>query len=291
MQLSLLLALPYRLSPELVAKLGAVAMSVNIDYQGDRRRVVLVTGATGGIGRATSLAFAKTGQYDLALHYNSASHETRDQLASDVAGVMSAGQHIKYEFFQADLGNYDSVRRMHKQVVDSIGDIDVLFNNAGATGGMTGVQSLADVPIDTFEQTWRVNTGSGILLAQLCLPHMEEQNWGRIIFDSSVAAFTGGFVGPHYASSKSAMHGFIHWLANNVAKKGVTVNGVAPAMITDTAMMGNPDTEDMERRIAQKLPVGRLGRPQEIAETVMWMVNTAFVTNKVVTVDGGMYPY
>jgi 3-oxoacyl-[acyl-carrier protein] reductase len=133
-----------------------------------------------------------------------------------------------------------------------MGNIDVLFNNAGATMGVSGVQSLADVSMDVMDQTWKINTGSAILLTQLCLPHMESQEWGRIIFCSSVAAFTGGFVGPHYASSKSAQHGFIHWLANNVAKKGITVNGVAPALIAGTNMMGDTNDEEVQKRIASR---------------------------------------
>lgn len=91
--------------------------------------------------------------------------------------------------------------------------------------------------METFESTWRINAGSPILLAQLCLPHMEKQGWGRIIFNSSVAALSGGVVGPHYASSKSALHGFVHWLGANVAKKGITVNAIAPALIEDTTML------------------------------------------------------
>ena len=84
---------------------------------------------------------------------------------------------------------------------------------------------------------------------------MEAQGWGRVIFCSSVAAFTGGFVGPHYASSKSALHGFVHWLANNVAGKGVTVNAVAPAMVGGTGMMGPQEgDEEVRRRVeARKL--------------------------------------
>ncbi|KAK3712288.1 hypothetical protein LTR37_009150 [Vermiconidia calcicola] len=255
-----------------------------------KRKVVLITGATGGIGKATALAFAKEGCYDLALHYNSANEQTRNKLATEIKDVAESSS-INFAFFQADLGNYDSVRQMHKQATCELGDIDILFNNAGSNGGQSGVQSLADVPIDVFEQSWRINTGSGILLAQLCLPHMEAQGWGRIIFDSSVAAFTGGVVGPHYASSKSAQHGFVHWLANNVAKKGVTVNAVAPALIGGTNMIGDASDEEAQKKIAQRIPVGRLGRPEEVAETVMWMVKVAYVTNKVIGVDGGYYPH
>lgn len=222
------------------------------------RRTVLITGATGGIGRATSIAFAKTGQYHLALHYNTADQATRDKLLSDIQSAsasasVSPEEDIKAHFFQADLGSYDSVRTLHQTITATFPHhpISVLFNNAGAALGHHGVQSLASVPIDVFERSWRVNTGSGILLAQLCLPAMEQAGWGRIIFDSSVAAFTGGFVGPHYASSKSAQHGFVHWLARNVAGKGVTVNAVAPAMISGTAMMGEGEAGEMERRVAQ----------------------------------------
>ena len=188
------------------------------------QKVILITGATGGIGKATALAFAKEGGYHLALHYNSASQETQDALLTSIEAV-AKDPSIRVLFYQANLDDYDSVRKLHSQVQSSLGDIDVLFNNAGSDAGIKGPASLTDVPMDVFEKAWRINTGSGILLTQLCLPHMEEQGWGRIIFDSSVAAFTGGYVGPHYASAKAAQHGFIHWLAGNVAKKGITVNG------------------------------------------------------------------
>ena len=215
-----------------------------------QRKIALITGATGGIGRATALALAKTGDFDLALHYNSAGEEARNAISSTIKDAVGTSS-IRIEFFQADLGNYDSVRQLHKDVVSKLGNVDVLFNNAGANAGLKGVQNLSEVPIDAFDQSFKINTGSGILLAQLCLPHMEEKGWGRIIFDSSAAAFTGGYVGPHYASSKSAQHGFIHWLANNVAKKGITVNGVAPALIGDTNMMGDSEDDEVLKRIAQ----------------------------------------
>jgi 3-oxoacyl-[acyl-carrier protein] reductase len=212
------------------------------------RKLALITGATGGIGRATAIAFAKTGDFNLALHYNSANQEKREEIVSTIKDAAGTGN-ITVEFFQADLGDFSSIRSMHWSIVSHLGHPDVLYNNAGANAGVNAPASLADVPMDAFETTWRINTGSGILLTQLCLPHMEEQGWGRVIFCSSVAGFTGGIVGPHYASSKSALHGFVHWLAGNVAKKGITVNAVAPALIGGTVMMG--DGEEVEQRAAQ----------------------------------------
>jgi 3-oxoacyl-[acyl-carrier protein] reductase len=213
------------------------------------RKLALITGSTGGIGRATAIALAKTGDFNLALHYNSAGEETRNKISSTIKDAAGAIE-IQIGFFQADMGNYDSVRQLHALVVADIGEVDVLFNNAGANAGVHAPASLTDVPFDAFETSWRINTGSGILLTQLCLPHMEAQGWGRVIFDSSVAAFTGGVVGPHYASSKSAQHGFVHWLATNVAKKGITVNAVAPALIGGTNMMGDDNDEEVQKRIA-----------------------------------------
>ena len=180
---------------------------------------MLITGATGGIGCATALVFAKEGGYDLALHYHAASEQTREDLGNAIKEYAPKELALRYQFFQADLSDFDQVRQLHSNVVRELGHPGILFNNAGSTCGLSGVQSLQDISIDIFEQSWKVNTGSGILLTQLCLPEMEKQEWGRVIWCSSVAAFTGGFVGPHYAGAKSAVHGVVHWLANNVAKK------------------------------------------------------------------------
>ena len=113
---------------------------------------------------------------------------------------------------------------------------------------------------------------------------MESRKYGRVIFCSSVAGFTGGVVGPHYASSKSALHGLIHWMSKAYCAKGITVNGIAPALIGGTKMLPGDNEE-----LAKLIPAGRLGDPDEVAETVVWMVKTGYVTNKVVGVDGGMF--
>lgn len=186
---------------------------------GASNKIVLITGATGGIGHATALAFAKEGCYDLALHYNTASQTTRQSLSQAIQEAVPEGHQIRHHFSQADLSETSQVRALHASVVAEMGAPAILFNNAGSSCGISGVQSLQDVPYEVFEQSWRVNTGSGILLTQLCLPDMEAKGWGRVLWCSSVAAFTGGFVGPHYAGAKSAVHGVMHWLAGNVAKK------------------------------------------------------------------------
>lgn len=200
-------------------------------------KLALITGATGGIGRATALAFSREG-YTLALHYNTASPTTVTELLEAVSAAQDSSSAAQpAQAFQADLSSFSAVRKLHADVVAALGDPQILFLNAGSTGGLSGVQSLNDVDIDVFEATWRVNTAAPYLLAQLCVPAMESKGWGRVVFNSSVAALTGGVVGPHYASSKAALHGLVHWMAGRLADKGVTVNAVAPALVEGTAML------------------------------------------------------
>ena len=154
--------------------------------------LALITGCTGGIGRATALTLARAG-CSIAVHY----HQASDTSASLVSELQSLG--VRAAAFQADVADYESVRTLHAAVVEELGHPSILFNNAGTTLGKHGVTDVKDVSVEEFERCWRSNTGGAYLLTQLCMPAMEERGWGRIVFCSSVAAFTGGVVGPHYA--------------------------------------------------------------------------------------------
>lgn len=199
------------------------------------RKLVLITGSTGAIGSATAIALARTGDFDLALHYRSAGSEKRADLRNKIQEA--APTNLDIAFFQADLGDSESIRQMHSTITSTMGQVDAFFGNAGSNEGATNVQTLTDISTDIFQRTWKVNVEANILLSQLCLPHMQRQGYGRVILTSSLAAFTGGIVGPHYTSSKSALHGFIHWLGGSVAKSGVTVNGIAPGLVTGTELL------------------------------------------------------
>lgn len=175
----------------------------------------------------------------MALHFNSASQSTVDSLLAAVTAAQKThgSSSARAQAFRADLSNMDAVRTLHAAVVSALGAPEILFLNAGSTAGLSGITSISEIPFEAFEATWRINTASPFLLTQLCLPAMEKAEWGRVVFNSSVAGITGGVVGGHYASSKAAVHGLVHWLAGSVAKKGITVNAVAPALIEDTAML------------------------------------------------------
>ncbi|KXN91312.1 3-oxoacyl-[acyl-carrier-protein] reductase FabG [Leucoagaricus sp. SymC.cos] len=241
------------------------------DSKNLRGKLALITGCTGGIGNATALALARLG-CSIAVHYNSAEAKA-NELVKELEGLPG----VRAAAFQADLSGYDGARKLHADVVRVLGHPDILFNNAGVVSSVIGPNgNIQDISAETFEATWRTNTGTAFLLTQLCMFSMEERKWGRIVFNSSVAAGTGGVIGPHYAASKSAMHGLLHWTANRYAKDGITCNAVAPALIIETSIMANPSEE-----LGKRIPIGRFGRPQEVASVVELLVTNAYMTNKV----------
>ena len=133
-----------------------------------------------------------------------------------------------------------------------------------------------------------VNLRPAFLLAKRLTPGMRERGWGRAVLVSSVAAFTGGLVGPHYTASKAALVGLARSLAGSLAPHGVTVNAVAPALIEGGETL--PGDEDSREQLAVRVPVGRLGHPDEVAQVVHALVTNPFITAQTVSVDGGMHP-
>jgi 3-oxoacyl-[acyl-carrier protein] reductase len=114
---------------------------------------------------------------------------------------------------------------------------------------------------------------------------MQKRKFGRVLFTSSVAAFTGGLVGPHYAASKAGLHGLTRFLAARAAPDGVTVNAIAPALIAGTDMLPGDPAE-----LATMIPVGRLGSPEEVADLAMAILGNGYLTNQVVGINGGLFP-
>jgi 3-oxoacyl-[acyl-carrier protein] reductase len=181
-----------------------------------------------------------------------------------------------------DLSDPDVPARLVDQTVAALGAVDVLVANAGHAAP----RAYGDVDLETWDRTLAVNLRAPFLLAQRVVPGMAERGWGRVLFMSSVAAFTGGVVGPHYAASKAGLHGLVHFLAARVAGQGVTVNAVAPALIEDTRML----PKGPEGGPALPIPVGRYGRPEEVADLSMAVLTNAYLTNQVIGLDGGIHP-
>jgi 3-oxoacyl-[acyl-carrier protein] reductase len=237
-------------------------------------RVALVTGASGGIGRAISLRLAEEGAA-VALGYGT--HvQAAEELAAEI--VASGGRAVA---IGADLRTHAGPGELVKASESALGTIDVLIPNAGH--GRT--QQLEEVSGDDFDEMLAVNLRAPFLVAQRTLPGMRERGFGRVLFVSSVAAFTGGIIGPHYAASKAGLHGLTHYLAARFAPDGVTVNALAPALITDTGLLpGDPE------QLRQLVPVGRLGRPAEVADLAIAVLRNPYLTSQVISLDGGIHP-
>ena len=237
-------------------------------------RVALVTGASGGIGRRVA---ERLSEEDVAvvLAYG-ANDEPARQLASGIAN--SGGRAIA---IGADLADARDTERLADAAGQAFGPIDILVANAG-TGSPTDYQ---DVDADAFDRMYAVNLRAPFLLARRVLPGMIERGFGRVLFTSSIAALTGGVVGPHYAATKAGLHGLTHHLAARVVRDGVTVNAIAPALIADTRILpGDPE------QLAARVPVGRLGTPAEVADLALAILRNGYLTSKVIALDGGMYP-
>jgi 3-oxoacyl-[acyl-carrier protein] reductase len=238
------------------------------------RRVALITGASGGIGAELSRGLARGGAA-VALHYAS-----NEAAASELAAEIEAagGRALA---LGADLRDPAAPERLVSEVERALGAVDVLAANAG----LGRAAPWEDVDAEAFDETVAVNLRAPFLLARRVLPGMRERGYGRVLFTSSVAALTGGIVGPHYASSKAGLHGLTHFLASRVAADGVTVNAIAPALIEETGMLpGDPG------ELAKVVPAGRLGKPAEVAELAIAMLTNGYLTSKVVMLDGGLHP-
>ena len=237
-------------------------------------RVALVTGASGGIGRAIAEALATEGA-TVGLHYGS-SADAAYQLAERISARGG-----RTAVFGADLRDRDAPAQLVDRVAAQLGPVELLVNNAGVGRRLIWEQTA----IDDFDEAYAVNLRAPFLLTQRALPAMIERAFGRVLFMSSVAGRTGGVVGPHYASAKSGLHGLTHFLAGRLAGSGVTVNALAPALIADTGMLpGDPE------ELVARIPVGRLGTPDEVADLTLAVLRNAYVTNQVISIDGGIYP-
>ena len=180
---------------------------------------------------------------------------------------------------EADVSDGAAVRRLIDGVEQALGSIDVLVNNAG----IALRRELEELTEADFDQTLSVNLRSAFLCSQAVWPGMRARHWGRIVNISSGAARGAGLVGVHYNASKAGMEGLTRGYAARLAKDGITVNAVAPSLI-ETEM-----TSANSLASAARIPVGRLGNGEEVAQVVLMVLGNAYMTGQTVQVNGGLH--
>lgn len=235
-------------------------------------RVALVTGASRGIGRSIAISLARAGA-DVAVNYLNRAVEAEETAAA----IRELGRQALA--VQADVRRSEAVQRLVQVTNAELGPLAILVNNAG----VTRPQPIAEITERDWDDIIDANLKSSFLVAQAALETMRARRWGRVIFISSVAAHLGGVVGPHYAASKAGMLGLAHFYARALAKESITVNTISPALIETEMVASNPNAR------ADLIPVGRFGKPEEVAEVVVMLARNGYITGQTIHVNGGWY--
>jgi 3-oxoacyl-[acyl-carrier protein] reductase len=242
-------------------------MTIKPDLNG---HIALVTGASRGIGAAIAIAFAEAGA-GIAVNYRERAAEANAVVAKikDIGGRAIAAA--------ADVSQATAVAKMVDHVASALGPIDILVNNAG----IAIVRGIDDLTESDFDATIAVNLKSAFLCTQAVLPGMRAKKWGRIVNISSGAARGAGAIGVHYNASKAGMEGLTRGYAARLVKEGITVNAVAPSLIETDMMRGQPD-------LVRRIPLGRLGHPDEVAQAALMVLGNAYMTGQTIVLNGGM---
>ena len=235
-------------------------------------RVALVTGGGRGIGRAISLALARAGA-DVAVNYR----ERRDDADSAVREIQNLGR--RAAAIQADVSRGAEVTELVRAVESKLGPVEILVNNAGKIL----IQSIEQMREEDWNEMIAVNLTSCFLVTQAVVPGMRARHWGRIINISSVAAQAGSIVGVHYAASKAGMIGLTRSYARVLAKEGITVNAITPALVATEMVLSNPVAKP------EMIPVGRFGDIEEVADVALMLARNAYITGQTINVNGGYY--
>ena len=238
-----------------------------------RGRVAIVTGSSRGMGRAMAVALAAAGA-DVVVNFK----DNEAEAQTTARQIEATGRHTL--IVRADVSVSEDVDRLVEACVGQLGAATILVNNAGIG---KRVLDVADLDIETWNATLAVNLTAPFLMTQAVVPHMRKAGWGRIINVSSTAAQTGGSVGPHYAASKAGIIGLTHGYASKLVKEGITVNAIAMAQI-ETDMLRSATAADPSR-----IPVGRFGTVDEVAQVATMLVNNAYMTGQTISLNGGMY--
>jgi len=243
-------------------------------------KIALVTGASRGIGKSIALALANAGCH-VVVNYHQQADAAQAVCATIKSLVGPAGEPLARRaiHIEADVSLPADVERLISQTERHLGEVEILVNNAG----IAQTKPIAEITLEDWDRILRVNLTSAFLVTQRVLPNMRKRRWGRIINLSSVAAQTGGVIGPHYATSKAGLIGLTHSYAALLAKEGITANAIAPALLQTDMVTGNPNASH------DKIPLGYLGHPDEAGRAAVLLAESDYITGQTLNLNGGWY--
>jgi acetoacetyl-CoA reductase len=246
-----------------------------------KQRIALVTGGMGGLGEAVCVKLAALGDKVVTTYSpgNTKAQEWLDNMHRLGYGFLA---------YPCDVTDWDSCKACVAAVTRDVGPIDVLVNNAGIVRDMT----FKKMDKSAWDAVIRTNLDSCFNMSKQVADSMVERGWGRIINVSSVNGQKGAFGQTNYSAAKAGMHGFTKALALEVAKKGVTVNTISPGYIGTKMVMAIP-AEVLDTKIIPQIPMGRLGKPEEVAGLVAYLASeeAAFLTGANISINGGQHMY
>ena len=245
----------------------------------DTKRVALVTGGMGGLGEAICIKLAALG------HTVATTYSPGNTKADAWVAAMKARGYT-FHAYACDVADWDSSVACMQKISAELGPVDVLVNNAGITRDMT----FRKMDRVNWDAVLRTNLDSVFNVSKQVCDGMVDRGWGRIINISSVNGQKGAFGQTNYSAAKAGMHGFTKALSLEVARKGVTVNTISPGYIGTKMVMAIPK-EVLDSKIIPQIPMGRLGKPEEVAGLVAYLCSdeAAFVTGANIAINGGQH--
>lgn len=239
-------------------------------------RVSIVTGGGQGIGKAISLGLARNGAKVVIVDI---SQENADSMAKEIEKL--GGSALSYKM---DVSNHQEVCDTVNKILDKYGKIDILVNNAGITRDSL----LLKMKEEDWDKVLNINLKGVFNCTKAVLRQMLKERWGRIVNIASIVGLIGNAGQANYSASKAGIIGFTKTIAREVASRNITVNAVAPGFIATEMTKVLPD--DVQENLMRQIPLGRLGRVEDVAEIILFLVSekAGYITGEVVRVDGGM---